>query len=237
MKFIAAVAASLLANSKLCSAANGPKQPPAETPVQGMFTSQGCFSSVGNMTKMDIREFVVSSGTCGDACQEDKEYAVMATSGQSCYCGTMYPPKDDLVDDDKCNFACPGYPMEACGGIGDTPRFSVYNIGVEVKVGYFQGDGESEDDGSNDTDDDSDGENNTTFTAPVSATPSSTKSSTQESSEPSRTSATDTPSGTLIGDAATSEPADDGSVSFNFGSIIGTAVAGVAIAVAGPALF
>lgn len=124
-------------NKKLVVARASPKQPPVATPAFGSITSQGCFSSKGNMTTAKLEASTVSSGSCNDYCK-DNDYWVFGLSGQSCLCGMAYPPKADLSKDENCNFACPAYPLEACGGIGDPSYFSVYNLGEEVNVPYYK---------------------------------------------------------------------------------------------------
>ena len=76
-------------------------------------TSQGCFSSFGDMKDpKGYKETVVSIGYCHDTiCKNSTVFAAM---GESCFCGDKYPPKEKQVDQDKCNYPCPAYPQEAC---------------------------------------------------------------------------------------------------------------------------
>lgn len=106
---------------------------PSVLPKKDALASQGCYSSVGNMTEMDPVENL-STGSCGALCQE-KEYYVAALSPGSCYCGYMYPPKDTYTDIDDCNYPCPYYDKEACGSInGD---YSIFNTGKKLAVEYY----------------------------------------------------------------------------------------------------
>lgn len=90
------------------------KQKPAETPRNGAETSQGCFKSAGELEdKGGYAGTGVSSGMCKDVARKAKAL-VFALKGDKCLLGDTYPPEDDLVDDEKCNFGCPAYTQEAC---------------------------------------------------------------------------------------------------------------------------
>lgn len=92
----------------------GGKQNPTTSPRIGAETAQGCFKSEGELEdKGGYVSTSVSSGMCKDEARDAKAL-VFALKGEKCYLGNTYPPEDDLVDDDKCNFDCPGYPNEAC---------------------------------------------------------------------------------------------------------------------------
>ena len=92
----------------------GGKQIPATTPRIGAETSQGCFKSKGELEdKGGYKSTEVSSGMCKDVAREAKAL-VFALRGDKCLLGDTYPPEDDLVDDDKCDFDCPAYSVEAC---------------------------------------------------------------------------------------------------------------------------
>ena len=94
------------------------KQKPVESPRVDAETSQGCFKSVGTLKEgselgVKYKGTEVSSGMCKDLAKKQKA-PVFAMKGEKCYLGEEYPPEDDLVDDEKCNFNCPAYPQEAC---------------------------------------------------------------------------------------------------------------------------
>lgn len=140
------------------------QQSPSEFPVPGSLKPQGCFSSQGNITiKQTVEK--LSSGSCGKICLR-KEYAVMAVRGNQCLCGTHYPPEDTLVNDSNCNFPCPWYDKEACGGTKDDGYWSVFNSGFDVEATNLK-----EEDLEDDDDDDT---SSTTSAAASSSAASST---------------------------------------------------------------
>ncbi|KAF4456534.1 hypothetical protein F53441_1366 [Fusarium austroafricanum] len=102
-------------------------QLPKKEPVLNQQTSQGCWKSVGNMT-VELSGVTVTSGECFKTCK--KKYYVFALQGSKCYCGMVYPETGDEVDDDKCNWPCPGYGLEACGAL--KTYYSVFNTGIEL---------------------------------------------------------------------------------------------------------
>lgn len=124
-------------------------QPPIEAAKLGGQASQGCFKS--KVADWDFYKIdglstgachyldVDGTGTKGVCAQKaDKKYTVSALSPDGCYCGWEYPPKADIIKDSDCNFGCPAYGEEACGGFTDdgTTYYSVYNIGVKINVPY-----------------------------------------------------------------------------------------------------
>ncbi|RSL52519.1 hypothetical protein CEP54_010875 [Fusarium duplospermum] len=113
--------------------ASDAKQQPATMPILGQSTSQGCFSKLPAGAKsVKAKVSYISAGFCNQACQDiDKHVAI--TSPDGCYCADTYPPESALVKDTQCNYPCPGYPMEACGG-EDPEAYSVFNTGVELVV-------------------------------------------------------------------------------------------------------
>ena len=110
---------------------------PSEFPKKDALSSQGCYSSRGNMTEMDADDPAIqqlSTGACGKLCQQENYY-VAGLSGGSCFCGYVYPPKDSSTDISDCNYPCPYYDKEACGSInGD---YSIFNTGVKLSVEYY----------------------------------------------------------------------------------------------------
>lgn len=129
----------------IAAAALGPraekgKQMPVESPRTNAETSQGCFESQGELkdakdmgVKYDPTE--MSRGKCKDLAREEKA-VVFAMKGEHCYLGEKYPAENKLVDDEKCNFPCPAYQEEACGGLTGGSYFSVFNTGLELDVPY-----------------------------------------------------------------------------------------------------
>lgn len=119
-------------------------QLPSEFPVPGGLKSQGCFSADGNFTLV-TEKIDLASGSCGVVCQGKKKN-VMALHGAQCFCGSYYPPKKSLVSDKKCNYPCPYYDKEACGGLGDPGYWSVFNTGIDMTVEYLPEPKEDDDD-------------------------------------------------------------------------------------------
>ena len=134
------------------------KQLPAATPRLGAETSQGCFKSAGDLEdKGGYDPGSVSSGMCKDVARKAKAL-VFALKGEKCLLGDTYPPEEDLVDDDKCNFACPSYGEEACmyrdrgplnqchgnanrllgGGLKGGSFYSVFNTGIELDIEHME---------------------------------------------------------------------------------------------------
>ncbi|KAL6870449.1 hypothetical protein J3F83DRAFT_681682 [Trichoderma novae-zelandiae] len=113
-------------------------QLPSQPPVPNAYRSQGCWSSKGNMTHATaVKSTTVSSGSCNDYCKS-KEMPVSGLQGDECFCGLVYPPQGDQVEDSKCSFPCPAYPKEACGQIGQPGFFSVFNTGVNINPDYYE---------------------------------------------------------------------------------------------------
>ncbi|GAP85152.2 putative transmembrane alpha-helix domain-containing protein [Rosellinia necatrix] len=119
---------AMLALASFASAQKG-VEVPAEQPVTGTDTVAGCFSSLGDMT-LDSTDKYNAQGYCGPVCRE-KGKPVGATYLKNCYCGTKMPNHKTLLDDSKCNEPCPGFDLQACGGLN---AYTVYNTGVQVNV-------------------------------------------------------------------------------------------------------
>ncbi|KAI1112909.1 hypothetical protein F5Y14DRAFT_240918 [Nemania sp. NC0429] len=119
---------ALLALASFADAKKGTEKP-AEQAVTGTDTVAGCYSSLGDM-KLDSFSEYNAQGYCGPNCR-DKQMPVGATYLKACYCGHKLPNKKTLLADSKCNEPCPGYDIEACGGLG---AYTVYNTGVQVNV-------------------------------------------------------------------------------------------------------
>lgn len=117
-----------------------PLQRPPVTPIPSNPTSQGCFSAEGEWE--DPKGYLPtdpSLGFCVDLLCPKFNATVVAMKGQQCFCGSKYPPKETQVEDSKCNYPCPSFPQEACGGIqGKVKYWSVFNTGVEVDVDYLE---------------------------------------------------------------------------------------------------
>jgi cell wall integrity and stress response component len=109
-------------------------QPPAEDARLNQATSQGCFSTLPSKATVVQDRTFMTTGQCWSHCiKEDKSVAILF--GTKCYCSDTYPAKTSLVDDSQCNFNCPGYAREACGGMHPVV-YSVYNTGIELDPEY-----------------------------------------------------------------------------------------------------
>ncbi|KAH7153349.1 hypothetical protein EDB81DRAFT_791226 [Dactylonectria macrodidyma] len=106
-----------------------PTQPPATAPVYGQLTSHGCYGSLPASANGRSSIFL-SSGSCWNDCK-GKGKPVMITHLETCFCADTYPPLLALVDDDQCDYPCPGYDAEACGGEN---AYSVFNVGIKLMV-------------------------------------------------------------------------------------------------------
>ncbi|KFH48280.1 Cell wall integrity and stress response component-like protein [Hapsidospora chrysogenum ATCC 11550] len=120
----------------------GPTQSPSSIPKLNTPVSVGCYTTHGNMTVVPVKEGL-SSGSCREACL-DEDYTLSALQGQLCLCGLAMPPADTLVKDKNCNYACPGYGEEACGGIGNPKHYSVWNLGVNIDPPTYEEEEEEE---------------------------------------------------------------------------------------------
>ncbi|KXH55591.1 transmembrane alpha-helix domain-containing protein [Colletotrichum salicis] len=108
-------------------------QKPSEAARPGAITNHGCYNaSSTTWEKYPVEN--ISTGSCTLECQTKQKKNVAAINGEDCYCGDSYPPKVDVVDDKKCNFPCPFYPEEACGGVDDMMYYSVFNTGLKLVV-------------------------------------------------------------------------------------------------------
>ncbi|POR39675.1 Uncharacterized protein TPAR_00139 [Tolypocladium paradoxum] len=112
------------------------KQSPSTFPIPNAPTSHGCYGSGGNMTIHAVEN--MSSGSCNAACKADG-FWVAGLHGPQCFCGYAYPSDKDVVADNKCNYPCPSYDLEACGGLGKPGFWSVFNTGVNVEAVAYEG--------------------------------------------------------------------------------------------------
>ncbi|KAJ0305043.1 hypothetical protein Brms1b_010987 [Colletotrichum noveboracense] len=131
--FLAAVSVGVATAQS--STASSALQRPSENPTVNAVTSHGCYNANGTSWKIypvDVTK--LSVGKCTDECKTNQKKNVAALNGEDCYCGDDYPPKINVVKDEKCNFGCPAYPLEACGGVEDGLFYSVYNTGIKIVV-------------------------------------------------------------------------------------------------------
>ncbi|KAG8670106.1 Protein SLG1 [Fusarium poae] len=121
-----AVASLVGVNGQVSGKIKGEQWPVAK-PVLNEIKGQGCWKSNGNMTQV-YSGTSTTSGDCWNRCK--KQYAVFALQADACYCGQLYPQEGDQVDDDKCDWECPGWPYEACGAL--KKYYSVFNSGKQL---------------------------------------------------------------------------------------------------------
>ncbi|KAH7362125.1 hypothetical protein B0T11DRAFT_80979 [Plectosphaerella cucumerina] len=209
MKFTTSVLLAFAATAEHAVAQLKGVQPPIASANVGGPTSQGCFKSKGG--DWDFYEVqAMSTGACHGrnagnegVCykMKDKKYTVSAATPDGCYCGYEYPPKADLIDDSKCNFPCPAYDDEACGGFTDAGKtfYSVFNVGIKIAVPYM------------------DASSSTTTSSAV--TDDNAPAATSASNQPASSSSSSSP-------ANDGDKSDDGP---SIGGIVGGVVAGVAV--------
>lgn len=199
--------------SRIMAREDTPSQTPKTVPVPGSMTSQGCWSSKGNLTEMGLKASVVSSGSCRVECEKEN-YDVMGLSGQQCFCGFTYPEKGKETKDSNCNYGCPAYPKEACGGLGTPAYVSVFNLGTEVNIANYVEEKDDEDDDKKESE-------------------TSTSSS---AAGPTSTAPTDSPEETSVESSAPEDDGDkkDGGSGVNVAGVVAGCVVGV-LAVAGGA--
>lgn len=128
----AAIASALPAFAATTTAASNLEEPSA-APTLGAQIVQGCFSSWGNLVFNSTPSFNTKSACAFDLCHAGGFEVAATSGGNQCYCGNEYPPKESVVDDSKCDVPCPGYGVEACGGID---FYTVYNTGITLGVKY-----------------------------------------------------------------------------------------------------
>jgi hypothetical protein len=115
MQLLTSVAALMLGINGALAATTAAKgvPVPSRIPKLNEKTSHGCYSSSGDLVKLEKILDFPSSGSCTDACIARKEW-VSALHASDCYCGMSYPPKSSATTDSHCNYPCQGYDLEAC---------------------------------------------------------------------------------------------------------------------------
>ncbi|EFQ27473.1 transmembrane alpha-helix domain-containing protein [Colletotrichum graminicola] len=142
MNSVAALAVMALGYASAQSTTSSARgvQKPSTLPLPSALTSHGCYNMNATTWQKYPTKQGISSGSCNVECTDVLKKNVMALNGEDCYCGDSYPPTEAVVDDSKCNFPCPFYPAEACGGVGDNGAlyFSVFNTGIKLVVSADQ---------------------------------------------------------------------------------------------------
>lgn len=135
MKNSVAVLAALAYGFASAQTSTSPLQKPSTAPATQALTAHGCYNQNATTWQKYIPKQGISSGSCNVECKEVQKKNVMALNGEDCYCGDSYPPETAVVDDSMCNFPCPFYKFEACGGvIGNDLYYSVFNTGLRLVV-------------------------------------------------------------------------------------------------------
>ncbi|KKY33527.1 putative wsc domain containing protein [Diaporthe ampelina] len=127
----AAIAIVLPAYAATTTSAN--LEEPSAAPTLGAQVVQGCFSSWGNLIFNSTPDFNTKSACAYDLCYAGGFKVAATSGGNQCYCGNEYPPKSTIVDDSNCDVPCPGYGVQACGGID---YYTVYNTGIKLSIAY-----------------------------------------------------------------------------------------------------
>lgn len=136
--------------------------PPIQQPLANSNHFQGCFSKAGNATYNLVPGDQYSSSACITKCAG---YSVVILQQSGCSCSNTFPPKNALSkDNSKCNFACPAYPYEACGG--DNGYVMVWDLGKTPTPSYYDGSDDKKPDSSASSSA-SDSASSSTGTAPV----------------------------------------------------------------------
>ncbi|KAF4984878.1 hypothetical protein FZEAL_31 [Fusarium zealandicum] len=117
--------AALLLFAGLVSAA-GLIQYPRGARKPGVITSEGCFSLLSSTAEEQYTDEYLNVGSCAEFCR-DEQKLLSVTHKSECFCADTLPAASSLVRDEQCNFSCPGWPKEACGGI---EAYSVMNTGL-----------------------------------------------------------------------------------------------------------
>ncbi|KAJ5668289.1 uncharacterized protein N7477_006859 [Penicillium maclennaniae] len=98
--------------------------------VTATVSQMGCYSSVPGLK--DEGDFTFQSlGYCQEKCEQGGFRIAALTGGTQCLCGNEFPPSSALVDDDKCDLTCPGWPEDECGG---NDYYNVLSIGEYIEV-------------------------------------------------------------------------------------------------------
>lgn len=127
----AAIATALPAFAATATSSN--IEEPSAAPTLGAQVVQGCFNSWGNLIFNSTPDFNTKSACAVELCYAGGFKVAATSGGNQCYCGNEYPPKNSIVDDSKCDVPCPGYGLQACGGID---FYTVYNTGIMLSVSY-----------------------------------------------------------------------------------------------------
>ncbi|KAJ5623079.1 hypothetical protein N7490_011684 [Penicillium lividum] len=102
-------------------------------PLVAASSSLGCFSAVPNLK--DVKQYTFQSQAfCLNQCTEAGFHIAALKDGVTCGCSNTIPLSSAMVDDDKCDQYCAGWPEDNCGGI------NVYTV---LTTGEYHGTSDS----------------------------------------------------------------------------------------------
>ncbi|KAJ5769099.1 hypothetical protein N7520_003658 [Penicillium odoratum] len=105
----------------------------AIVPLVAASSSLGCFSAVPNLK--DVKQYTFQSQAfCLNQCTEAGFHIAALKDGVTCGCSNTIPLSSAMVDDDKCDQYCAGWPEDNCGGI------NVYTV---LTTGEYHGSSDS----------------------------------------------------------------------------------------------
>lgn len=96
-------------------------------------TPEGCFSSAGPLELTKTDDKYQTDGACQVTCADLKKPVMAMSASAECWCGDLLPPEEDKVDEEECDWPCPGFPGHKCGGDG---RWTVLLSGTKPKVAH-----------------------------------------------------------------------------------------------------
>lgn len=73
----------------------------------------GCYAHVPGLTDKQQHPFQ-SRANCEEKCQRSGFRIAALSHGSVCACGHDLPKQSELVDDERCNVMCSGWPEEKC---------------------------------------------------------------------------------------------------------------------------
>lgn len=85
----------------------------ATSQAYSSMTSEGCYSSSGDMTDQGSFQWQ-SSLHCQEVCVALNKPVLGLTGGGNCWCGDLLPAASAKVADSQCSTPCNGYPSENC---------------------------------------------------------------------------------------------------------------------------
>ncbi|PRT55934.1 hypothetical protein B9G98_03554 [Wickerhamiella sorbophila] len=91
------------------------------------YIHDGCYSGLDNFVNMG-QSASMSSYYCMNLCTKKGYSVAAATDPGICYCGNSIPGTQ--LPSSDCNFPCPAYPQEPCGG--PNGAYNIFHVGDDV---------------------------------------------------------------------------------------------------------